>query len=262
MADQIVLYIIGLGVVIPGHISIQATRAMSECSELFSIVQEPSGLWMPVARQHLTKVTNLLESYAEGRLRIENYERAVQNVINALAPGRSVGYVTYGNPMSYDRVAQELLQHAKEHDLAVKVIPGISSIDSLLCDIGLDMAPAIQIFDATWLVACGIEPIIKVPMLLVQAGCFGSLRTHYSKRQDGKSLTELVAYLYKFYLPTHAVILVCSTAEAEHPAHIRKVDLERLCEVGAEDLSGASLYIPASIKPQFDPVLVTRMERN
>ena len=262
MTKRTALFVVGLGVVIPSHISIQATRAMSECSELFSIVQEPEELWVPAVRDRQIKVTNLLESYLEGRLRIENYDGASQKVIGAIGPDRTVGYVTYGNPMSYDRVASTLVRYGKDHDLRVEIVPGISSIDTLLCDIGVDMAPAIQIFDASWLVACKVEPINEAPLVLVQVGTFGSLRTHYTKRLDGSSLRELVEYLCKFYPKAQRVILVRSTGSEDHPVRTRAMDLGRLCEVSAEDLSGASLYIPMSNEPRFDKSFLARMERD
>src|ERR1700730_11055535 len=106
------IFIIGLGVLIPDHISIQAQRAISQCSQLYSIVQEPSRVWAPQGRSGDINIINALDLYVEGRLRMENYELVARTIVNAFTPGQSVGYVTYGNPMSYDRVAQELLKHA------------------------------------------------------------------------------------------------------------------------------------------------------
>src|SRR5262249_46008258 len=149
---------------------------------------------------------------------------------------RPIGYVTYGNPMSYDRVAQNLLEYAKDVGFSTQIIPGISSLDSVLCDLGIDMAPAIQIFEASWLLACHIPLNIRVPVLLMQMGAFGSLRTHYTKRTNGSSLNELVEYLRLFYPPFHRVSLVRSSGQDGRPSLISQIELEHLCEVSADEL--------------------------
>jgi uncharacterized protein YabN with tetrapyrrole methylase and pyrophosphatase domain len=260
--DKVDLYIIGLGVQIPEHISKQAARAMSRCAELYSIIQEEPALWLPPHTCFGLKVINLLEFYAEGRLRIENYQLVAKTIMNAAGPGKTLGYVTYGNPMSYDRVAQELVKHGNEARLTIGVVPGISSVDTLLCDLRTDMAPALQVFDASWFWACRIEPLPGAPMILMQVGAFGSLRTHYTQRQDGKSLKELVEYLALFYPRSHPVTLVRSTGKENNPARVRRVDLQYLCEVTAHDLSGTSLYIPASEDANAQGDLIKKMEEN
>ena len=253
------LFLIGLGVMIPGHITMQATHAMSCCAQLYSIVQEPPRLWLPPDRQGQIEVVNALRWYAEGSLRIQNYERVASTIFKAVGRGRPVGYVTYGNPMAYDRVAQNLVNYAKDAGFSVQIVPGISSLDTVFCDLQIDVAPGVQVFDASWLVACQIQPRIDVSLVLLQVGAFGSLRTHYTERQDGSSLVELVKYLSQVYPQSHQVSLLRSTGQEHHQANVRHIALENLCEVTADELSGASMYIPPmeNIIPKEE--ILTRM---
>ena len=260
LASQPDLYIIGLGVSIPGHVTVQATRAMSRCVRLYSIVQEPPRLWLP--KEHLNlEVINALKMYNEDSIRTQNYERAARTIIAALDSAHPLGYVTYGNPMSYDRVAQNLVEYAKASDITLQVVPGISSFDTILCDLTVDMAPAIQVVDASWLVACHIEPNIYMPALVMQVSVFGSFRTHYSQRPDSRSLEGLVEYLCRFYPPSHPVSLVRSTGQEGEPANVRTIALGNLCNVTSEDLGGASLYIPVLMYPTPDQEMIGAMER-
>jgi uncharacterized protein YabN with tetrapyrrole methylase and pyrophosphatase domain len=256
------LFLIGLGVIIPGHTTIQAARAISLCDQLYSIIQAPARLWLPPDRIGLVEVTNILEWYVEGSLRSENYERVSRAILKSVGNGRTVGYVTYGNPMAYDRVAQNLANYAKEAGFGVQVIPGISSVDTVFCDLQLDMAPGFQVFDASWLVACQVQPHNDVPFLLLQVGAFGTLRTHYTKRQNGSSLAELVDYLCKFYPKSHSVYLVRSTASEGEPSNIRHVSLVDLLLATAEDLSGASLYVPGLNGLLPNQKIISRMSRS
>lgn len=239
------LYVIGLGVSVPIHITIQASRAISRCSLLYSIVQEPVPLWLPLESVGKISVVNVLDWYREGDLRTQNYDHVSTSILEELGRNQTTGYVTYGNPMAYDRVAQNLVRGCKEAGFKVQVVPGVSSIDTVLCDLAVDMAPALQIFEASWFVAHQIQPRIDMPLLLMQVGAFGSFRTHYTKRLTGSSLAELARYLDLSYPASHPTYLVRSTAQEDEQALVTQATLANLCQATAEELSGASLYIPA-----------------
>jgi len=122
------------------------------------------------------------------------------------------------------------------------------------------MAPGIQVYDASWLVACSIKPQVQVQMVLMQVGLYGSLRTHYGERKDGSSLLELVEYLCRFYPPTHKVSLVRSTGSDRHPSQIRVAQLAKLCDASVEDVSGASLHVPPCQELQPPQEILERLE--
>jgi uncharacterized protein YabN with tetrapyrrole methylase and pyrophosphatase domain len=253
------LLLIGLGVMIPDHITVQATRALSRCTHLYSIVQEPPPLWLPPNCVREITVVNVLKWYSESILRTENYDRVAESIMKEVSIGRTIGYVTYGNPMAYDRVAQNLVNYAKESNLGIEVVPGISSIDTIFCDLQVDMAPGVQVYEASWLFACQISPRIDFPLLLLQVGAFGSLRTHYSERPDGRTLTDLTDFLCRIYPKSHVVSLVRSTGHENHLASIRTLLLGNLCEATADELSGASLYISPVANAVPRQEIVTRM---
>ena len=259
--SQTQLFLIGLGIMIPGHVTFQAGQAMLLCSKLYSVIQEPPQLWLPQDILGRVHVINVMKWYVEDELRMQNYDRVASRIFSGVSRGQSIGYVTYGNPMAYDRVAQNLVQLAKHTGCPVQVVPGISSVDGVLCDLRLDMAPGIQVFDASWLVACQIRPRVDVPLLLMQVGAFGSLRTHYTHRRDGRSLSDLVQYCGKFYPKSHPVTLVRSSCDTTQPALVRQVAIEDLVTVTADDLSGATLYIPASEESLPDEKIVSSMEQ-
>jgi uncharacterized protein YabN with tetrapyrrole methylase and pyrophosphatase domain len=256
------LYVIGLGVSFPEHLTKQAIDAMASCSKLYSIVQEPLLPWLPAEKMGKIEVINLLDSYVDGTLRIENYNRAADLVLEASGDGMNVGYVTYGNPMAYDTVAQLIVKKAAEQGRKARVIPGISSLDSILCDMQVDIAPAIQVFEASWMMAFQIVPRVDTHVILMQMGSFGSYRSHYGKRLSGGALTGLVEHLLAAYPREHRVSLVRSTASGQHPEKISTYTLERLSDATVEELSGASLYIPAVRQPTPNTAMLRELEAN
>ena len=256
------LYIIGLGVALPEHLTNQAIDTMSSCCKLFSIVQEPLAQWLRPEKRANIEVINLLDSYVDGSIRMENYTRAAETVLKATGDGRPVGYVTYGNPMAYDSVAQLIVKRASEFGRSARVLPGISSLDSILCDLQVDLAPAIQVFEASWMMAFEILPRVDTHVILVQMGQFGSYRAHYGHRLDGSALSRLVDHLASVYPKDHRVTLVRSTNSGDHPEKLSSFTLERLIDATAEELSGASLYIPALRQPIPNAAMLAELEAN
>jgi hypothetical protein len=126
----------------------------------------------------------------------------------------------------------------------------------------VDMAPAIQVFDASWFVAFEIVPRVDTHAVLIQMGSFGSYRAHYTRRMDGSGLTGLVQRLTSVYPKDHRVSLVRSTASGEYPEKISSFTLERLADATAEELSGASLYIPALRQPIPNDAMLAKLQAN
>jgi Tetrapyrrole (Corrin/Porphyrin) Methylases len=244
MEQERCLYVIGLGVKIPGHTTIEAADAMSRCGRIYSIVQEPPDLWLPGGKAGEIPVVNVLGMYVEGAMRTQNYELVASVIFGALHEVHIVGYVTYGNPLAYDSVAQKLVRDAQTAGIPVYVVPGISSVDTILCDLGTDMAPGIQIYEASWLVASRTPLNSGVATILLQLGHFGSARAHYRVRRPARSLEDLIAYLCSFYPPSHSAFLVQSSPKSQ-PAAIKRVRLDGLCEIREKDWA-ESIYIPAT----------------
>src|SRR5580700_405128 len=96
------IYLIGLGIKIPDHVTPEATTAMAASHSIYTVIQEHPALWMPKSATNQVPVVNLLDAYTEGALRAENYDRAADIIFQAVEPDKTVGYVTYGNPLCYD----------------------------------------------------------------------------------------------------------------------------------------------------------------
>ena len=232
---------------------------MSTCRRIYSIVQEPANVWLPSEAIGKVEVVNLLHTYEDGALRPDNYDRAAAIIISALAETECVGYVTYGNPLSYDSVAAYLVRYAEQSGTPFHVVPGVSSIDTLLCDIGIDMAPGLQIYEASWLVVARITLQPEVAVIVLQIGAFGSFRSHYSVVPSPDSLAGLVSYLTRFYPRSHRVLLVRSAGQRDTPANVRGTELGNLCDSRAEDIVNASMYIPALRPSQLDKQILEKM---
>jgi uncharacterized protein YabN with tetrapyrrole methylase and pyrophosphatase domain len=205
-------------------------------------------------------VTNLLEMYVEGALRTDNYDAVARRIIAALDTTDVVGYVTYGNPFIYDSVSQRLAQHAAAADVPLKVVPSVSSIDTLLCDLRVDLAPGVQILEASWLLAARIPLTVTAPVILVQLGTFGSFRAHYRNKEATGSLEALSEYLLSFYPSSHRAFLVRS-GDRMKQSNVLDMPLGDLAGANRDLFLGASMYIPAQRDPKLSRDVVARMTR-
>lgn len=237
------LYIVGLGVSVPDHTTLEAVAALGKCDHIFTLVQQPPSAWLPRGAQQVP-VTNLLGSYVEGALRNDNYDQVSRRIFSALESHQTIAYVTYGNPVVYDSVTHLLIGLAAQAGVQSRIVTGVSSIDTLLCDLQVDMAPGIQIYEASWVVAAEMQLNVSAAVILVQMGLFGTLRAQYRQRPTARSLQPLCDYLYAFYPPTHQVALVYS-GSSPGSAKVRRLALGDLPNLGEAELLGGSLYIPA-----------------
>ena len=254
---QRTLYVIGMGVKVPLHTTVEATQALARCERIYTIVQEPPDVWLPPGRVKGASVVNLMSLYVEGALRSDNYARVAKTILSGLDDVATVGYVTYGNPLSYDSVAQTLARESENAAWRLEVIAGISSIDTILCDLRLDMAPGIQVYEASWLVASRTPLNAAAAVILLQLGHFGTVRAHYRQRRRAESLADLVTYLGAYYPESHTVMLVQSSSDTR-PASVARVKLSELCNV-REDQWAESVYIPPVQAPQLRPDVVARL---
>jgi uncharacterized protein YabN with tetrapyrrole methylase and pyrophosphatase domain len=248
-----------LGVSLPDHLTVETSHVLATCTRIFTLVREPPAVWLPSGAVDIP-VINIFDMYAEGALRTDNYERVANHIIRALDETEVVGYVTYGNPFVYDSVSQHLARHAERLAIPFRVVAAISSIDTLLCDLRADMAPGIQIYEASWLVAAQIPLNVTAPAILVQLGTFGSFRAHYRDQQSIQPLTALSEYLCSLYPPSHGVVLVRSRDRMQ-ASEIRRMALAQLADLPQDGFLGASMYLPALRAPKLSNEAVNEMAK-
>jgi precorrin-3B methylase len=248
-AKQVDLFIIGAGLNFPVQLTSEAVAALRRCEVVCSRLTEDNDDWL--RRRLSVNVVSLREHYLSNRARQDNYDAATAQIINFTGRGKIAGYITPGSPTVFDSVAQGLVRAAAESDFRVQIIPGISAIDTVMCDVGHDVAGGLQIYDASWMVGHDIAIRNDVQCLLFQPGVFG---TGYraNDTQPASALTGLRDFLLRFYPPTHVVHFVRSASSPSGTTHISPYALRDICSVSASDLAGASLFVPPCSVPVPD----------
>src|SRR5260370_28320061 len=104
----------------------------------------------PSLERICAEVTSLLPFYERGKERVPTYGRMAAEVINAAIARSPVCFATYGHPLVYCYPAILIQRAAKLLNLRVETFPGISSLDTLFVDLGIDAATdGLQMYETT-----------------------------------------------------------------------------------------------------------------
>src|SRR5262249_51634122 len=139
-----------------------------------------------------------------------------------------VAYLTPGNPIVFDRVTQGVVEEAPRRGLSFEVFPGISSLDTMLVDLQRDIAPGLQIYDATSFVAARIEPRVDLDCLLFQIAVFGTPYIAVGHHPQSDAFVYLQEHLLRFYPAEHEIIQVTSASYPSADAQLNRFPLKNL----------------------------------
>jgi uncharacterized protein YabN with tetrapyrrole methylase and pyrophosphatase domain len=250
MPANIDLYIIGAGVAFPHHLTLQAIESLS--SSVCICTNIPNEYLDRLPSNIGSKCKSLWPLYRESRIRAENYRDVREAVVREVETNRPTAWLTPGHPLVFDSVSTDLLKIAATRRWNTCVVPGISSIDTLLADIQYDPANGITIHDATSIVYRNVPLATSVPLLLLQIGSFFSEHAHLTLKENVLNLTPLRNYLVQYFPNNHECVIVHSAPNVALLPELTWTTVDRLPSLQAQDYAGANLFIPAigrSLRP-------------
>jgi len=158
--------IVGLGPGDPKHLTLEAQQVLQEAGEVhLRTCHHPTVPSLP-AGASLHFFDHL---YEEKSSFAEVYDEIARQIMEL---GRRPGGVVYavpGHPLVGEASVQRILDLADQQDIGVRVVEGLSFIESVLTCLGLDALAGLQLVDATILAALhhpGLNP--DLPALIAQ----------------------------------------------------------------------------------------------
>lgn len=207
------------------------------------------------------KVTDLTTQYELGSQRILIYRKIASEVIAAAMENPPVCFATYGHPKMCCYPTTLILRAAKVLDLKILVLPGVSSLDTLLVDLDIDPGfDGLQIYEATDIVVRRRPLRTDVPCVILQTPV---IMDAYNKPGPPSidNLRLLQIYLLEYYPAEHNVILVTSRTHPLLKPITQKISLVRLAKVMHDGFSVGTLFIPpARYREIADLELADRMK--
>lgn len=200
--------IVGLGIVGVHQVTREVEETIRRCLHTFVV---DSGFGVVSYLESLcAQVTSFVPLYENGKSRLPTYRQMAAEVVDAAITGSPVCFATYGHPLVYCYPTVLIQRAAKLLNLRVETFPGISALDTLLVDLGIDVsADGLQMFEATDLLLRRRPIQNDVPCVLWQTNIVAE-PTHQTDRRSAEHFFHLQSYLLEFYPREHAVKLVIS----------------------------------------------------
>jgi uncharacterized protein YabN with tetrapyrrole methylase and pyrophosphatase domain len=244
------LYIVGLGIMSVRQVTREAESAMRRSTEILyasdaiGIHSYLEGLCPKVTEVYVTTLR-------EGEDRLSKYNRIAAMVIEAALDHPPVSFAVAGHPLVFVYPSQQILHVAEDLGLRVKVLPGISSLDCMIVDLGIDPGTqGIQMYEATALLLQQRPLHPDVPCFLWQIGSVET-RMFTRMRSVPHRFTRLQEHLMQFYPADHLVKVVYSSSHPLAESTVLEFPIDRMHDYAAEIHPGATLYIPAAQRAEI-----------
>ena len=206
VSKKIDLYILGTGINGIDQLTRESEKALREAR---IVLQLTGGLQRELGRIN-PNTEDLDPVYGSGDDRGVGYSRLIRRVMDELRRGPGVAIVTYGHPLFFDDVNNELLRRGRRAGYKVKVLPAISCLSTLSVDLEIDYGDGLQIYEATELVLYRHRLNPNIHTLLIQVGMFKFDGTPDMAPTFPGRFDSLRAYLLKFYPPSQKIKLAIS----------------------------------------------------
>ncbi len=185
------------------HLTPEARAAWESAEEALFLVADPvSAMWLAELNSGARSLHDL---YRIGQPRLEAYEAMVEEIVSPLRSERTVCAAFYGHPGIFVYPGHEAVRRARREGFEARLLPGISALDCLWCDLGVDPALAgCQMYHATDFLQDERTPDVKATLILLQISVIG--QSDHVEEPDWSRLPLLVDYLLRFYPEQHEVI--------------------------------------------------------
>ena len=244
------LYVVGLGIVSVRQLTREAESAMRESNEVL-YASDAIGIEGHL-RTLCDRVTEVyVSTLSEGEERLPKYNKIAARVLDAALDHPPVTFAIAGHPLVFVYPTQQILKVADDLGLRVKVLPGISSMDTMFIDLELDPGTlGVQMYETTGLLLQRRVLQPDVPCFLWQVG---SVETRLFTRSPSlpHRFARLQAYLTEYYPPDHLVRIVYSASHPLASASVLEFRIDEMHLHAAQIHAGATLYLPPVGQPEI-----------
>lgn len=144
MSGSLVVVGTGIGA---GQLTVEARGAIAHAERVFFLAGDP--LTEDEILVLNPGATSLAGCFQDGAGSRDAYERVVETILAPARDGARVCAAFYGHPGMFVLPAAEAIRRARAAGIEARMLPGVSSLDCLFADLGVDPAAAgLQTYEA------------------------------------------------------------------------------------------------------------------
>jgi precorrin-6B methylase 1 len=251
------IVLVGTGIQWAGQTTLAAQEAIRRAGRvLFAVVDPNTVRWI----RELNPAAESLPYPPGAPRRRAIYEEMVERILTEARQGHKVCAVFYGHPGVLTRASHETLRRARREGIAAQMLPGVSALDCLFCDLGLDPGDeGCQTYEATDFLLRQRRADPHTPLVLWQVGLIGQpgVFDATARERIRRGLALLAEALGRDHPPEHEVIVYEASSHPLVPPRVERLPLARLAEVAVTELS--TLFVPSRGPAPVDPSMLARL---
>jgi precorrin-6B methylase 1 len=197
--------------------------------------------------------------YKPRTFRPDMYRRMADAVIDAARGGPGVVMLAPGSAVVVDRVTQLVLAGARAAGLRVRILPGVSSIESVLAELEYDVSAGLQVVLAQRLVLERVQLNPGLASLVLQPAYYDTSFFAGAPHSAEGRFDDLTRQLGLAFTPDAPMALVATATEIGAAASVlwfRLASLNRLHRVLSPR---QTLFIPPERAPTTDDAFAARV---
>jgi uncharacterized protein YabN with tetrapyrrole methylase and pyrophosphatase domain len=252
------LIVVGTGIQWAGQTTLAARRAIEVADRvLFAVADAGTVAWLRSLRPD---AISLRYGESDGPPRRVIYRQMVDDILAELRCGLRVCAVFYGHPGVFASPSHEAIRKARLEGFSARMLPGVSFLDCLFADLGLDPGHEGCIaYEATDFLIRRRPFDAYTPLVLSQIAAIGNPDVFNPAATDRiqRGLAALGEALSARYPASHEVIVYDAST---HPIEPPRIEPHPLGELGSAKVSDVStLYVPPVAKAPIDQAMLARL---
>lgn len=211
-----------------------------------------------VAKEYVCLLDHYEDTQIDGKTRRDTYRRMADTILREVRAGKRVCAAFYGHPGIFACISHMAIADARAEGFAAHMEPGISALDCLVADLGIDPgSTGMSSMEATQFMI--FQRVVDPAALFViwQIGIAGDLTL---KRYDTEPahLQIIVDKLARSYSLDHEVILYEASTHALEQTRAEKIRLGDLPQANLKQHT--TLVIPAAEKLHYDESVMAQLQ--
>ena len=248
--------IVGTGIRVASQLTLEARQAIETADKLFHLASDE------ILETYLARINptaeSLLQAVKSRSSRSRAYREMMTEVLRWVRSGAHVCVACYGHPGVLVDISRLITVAAKQEGFGCRILPGISALDCLYAEVGLDPGrDGCMEYDATDFLVYRRVFSVETPLVLMQPGYAGNLTI--TPEASPIALELLAERLGSAYGYNHDIVIYEASPYNVAPSKIIPCRISDLPETSIGP--AATLYIPPLRKavPARDILLRLRL---